>query len=124
MKPQKFNEQFATVFEMAVRLCKAVDADALVVMLEGPTDWERLRSGAGREKVVVAADSAEPLEGAAEAGLATVVIDLPDAPVAERLTQALLESVAAEILEPGADVVVLYTAFEAGTIDSISMLSP
>jgi DNA integrity scanning protein DisA with diadenylate cyclase activity len=123
MKLQKFNEQFATVYQLAVRLCKAVDADALLVLLDGPTDWQQLSAGKGKEKLLVAADSEEQLAGAKEAGLETVVLQLPDAPVSARLTQALLESVAAEILEPGAKVVAVYTAFEAGAIDSVSLLS-
>ena len=47
---------------------------------------------------------------------------MPDAPVYEKLTQALLESVADDILAPGARVVAIYSGFEAGTIDSISMI--
>lgn len=120
MKQQPFNEQFETIYELAVRLAKAVEADALLVMLDGPTEWERLRAFRSAPTLLVAADDAEHLEGAAEAGLATIVLDSPESPVFERLTQALLESVAAEILTPGAAVVAVYSGFEAGSIDSIS----
>ena len=34
---------------------KQTDADALLVMLDGPTDWEELRKRAGREKILAAA---------------------------------------------------------------------
>ena len=40
----------------------------------------------------------------------------------DRLEQALLESIADEILLPGANVVAVYSAFEAGLIDSISFV--
>jgi DNA integrity scanning protein DisA with diadenylate cyclase activity len=123
MNPQAFNEQFSTIYQLAVRLSEAVEADALLVMLEGPTDWGKLSSGAGRAKLLVAASSAQQLVGAPEAGIQTVVLDSPELPVLERLTQALLESVAAEILSPGAAVVAIYTGFEAGSIDSISYIS-
>jgi DNA integrity scanning protein DisA with diadenylate cyclase activity len=123
MKPQKYNNQFATIHQLAVRLYRAVDADALLVLLEAPTDWDQLRSRSGKAKLLVAADTEEQLEGAQDAGLESVTLHLPDAPVFERLTQALLESVAAEILEPGAEVVAVYAGFEAGSIDSISFLS-
>ena len=63
MKPQKFNDQFATIYQVAVRLCKAVDADALLVLVDGPTDWDQLSSRAGREKLLVAADTDEQLKG-------------------------------------------------------------
>ena len=67
MKPQKFDKQFATIFELAVRLSAAVDADALMVMLDAPTDWNELQNRAGHEKILVAADSSEQLAGAQEA---------------------------------------------------------
>ena len=122
MKPQKFDEQFATIYELAVRLCESVDADALMVFLEAPTDWGELRNRAGDEKILVAADSSDQLEGADEAGLQTIVHEMHDVPVFEKLTQALLESVADEILSPGANVISVYSGFEAGAIDSISYI--
>jgi DNA integrity scanning protein DisA with diadenylate cyclase activity len=42
--------------------------------------------------------------------------------VYERLTQALLECVADDLLAPGASVVALYSGFEAGEIDSVSVI--
>jgi len=122
MKPQKFNKQFATIYDLAVRLSAAAEADAIMVVLDGPTDWAKLRKKAGTEKILVAADRPEELEGAAEHGLATVVIEKEDAPVFEKLTQALLESVAEEILLPGAEVIAVYSGFEVGKIDSVSYI--
>jgi len=122
MKPQRFNERFASVYELAVRLSKTVDADALLVMLDGPTDWKELSSRADREEIVVVADRPDALEGAREAGLATLVLGMGDAPVFERLAQALLECVADELLVSNSEVVAVYSGFEAGTIDSISVI--
>ncbi len=122
MKTHRFTEQFQTVFEMAAKLSRAVNADALMLLLEGPTDWDRLKTHASEEKLLIAADFPAQIEGASEVGLATVVLKMPDAPVHEKLTQALLESVADDILAPGAQVVALYSGFEAGSIDSISLI--
>jgi DNA integrity scanning protein DisA with diadenylate cyclase activity len=47
---------------------------------------------------------------------------MPDAPVFEKLAQALLESVADEILEPNSEIVAVYSGFEADTIDSVSFI--
>jgi len=102
MTQQKFTPQFAKFYDMAIQLSASVEADALVVVVDGPTDWQKLKEKAGKTQVVVASDSAEHLMGAHEAGLDTVAVNLPDAPVFERLTQALLESVADDILVPGA----------------------
>ncbi|MCA9153591.1 MAG: DNA integrity scanning protein DisA nucleotide-binding domain protein [Planctomycetales bacterium] len=122
MQPQKFTKQFATIYDFAVKLSDAADADALLVLLDGPTDWDRLKKGAGDEKIIVAADVEEELAGAHEEGLATIILKMPEAPVFEKLTQALLESVADDILSPNANVVAVYSSFEPGKIDSISFV--
>ena len=72
--------------------------------------------------IIIAADEAEQIEGAAEAGLATVLLNMSEAPIYEKLTQALLECVADDILAPGASVVAVYSGFEAGQMDSISFI--
>ena len=96
--------------------------DALLLLLDGPTDWEDLRSIADGQTVLVAADKAEIVPGAADAGFAIVLLDMPGSPVYERLTQSLLECVADDLLAPGARVAALYSGFEAGAIDSISVI--
>jgi DNA integrity scanning protein DisA with diadenylate cyclase activity len=122
VKTYRFTDQFETTFEAAAELSKATDADAILVLLEGPAEWERLKEHSDGERILVAADFAPQLEGAREAGLDTVVLNMPEAPVHEKLTQAILEAVADDILTAGAQVVAVYSAFEAGTIDSISLI--
>ena len=122
MKTQKLTKQFTSILGYAVQLGNAADADALMVLLDGPTDWEKLKELTNNQKIIVTADEPEALKGAAEAGLQTVVLDMPDAPVFEQLTQALLESVADEILSPSAEVIAVYSGFEPGKIDSISYI--
>jgi len=122
MKPQRFDAQFAAILDLAANLCAQTDASSLLVMLEGPTDWEQLREHAHDLQIVIAADTVEELAGAEQAGLATIVLNMADAPVIERLTQALLTGVAREVLAPGARLVVVYSGFEVDTIDSISYI--
>ncbi len=122
MKAIRFTEQFLSIFDLAVKLATAVEADALMLLLEGPCDWDRLKALAGEQKLLIAADVPAQIEGAAETGLATVLLNSPDAPVHEKLTQAMLESVADEILASGARVVAVYSGFEPGVVDSISVI--
>lgn len=122
MKQQKFTKQFATIYDLAVQVCTRGEADAILVILDGPTDWTQLKMRAGSVKVLAVADRDEELIGAREEGIATVVIQMEDAPVFEKLTQGLLESVAEEVLEEGAEVVAIYSGFEPGSIDSISYI--
>lgn len=122
VKPQRLSEQFEKVFDLAVQLSREADAEALLLLLDGPSDWQRLKAMAGDEKLLIAADVAEQIEGASSVQLPTVLLKMPDAPVYEKLTQALLEAVADDILAPGAKVVALYSGFEVGVIDSMSVI--
>jgi DNA integrity scanning protein DisA with diadenylate cyclase activity len=122
VKTYRFTDQFETTFEAAAELSKATNADAILVLLEGPAEWDRLKEHSDGERILVAADFTPQLEGATEAGLDTIVLNMPEAPVHEKLTQAILEAVADDILTAGAQVVAVYSAFEAGTIDSISLI--
>jgi hypothetical protein len=101
MQPQPYDGDLEEYVALALKLCRATDAEALLVMLSGPTDWDRLKAQADSVKIVVAADSVEEAAGAIEAGLATIIVGMEDAPVIEKLTQALLNGVAREF--PAAD---------------------
>jgi DNA integrity scanning protein DisA with diadenylate cyclase activity len=118
----KLTEQFQNIIDLAARLAEVVVADALLILLEGPTDWQELREATTGQRVVLAADYPLELDGAAAAGFPLVVLSMAESPVHEKLTQALLESVADDILTAGARVVAIYSGFEADTIDSISVI--
>ncbi len=122
MKHHRFDAEFARYIDLASILCKSTDAGAIILMLSGPTDWEQLVEHGAGQKIIVVADTQAELEGAAEAGLATIIQGMADSPVIEKLTQALLNGVAQELLEQGRGVIVAYSGFEAETIDSISYI--
>ena len=122
MKPLRFTDGFKTLYSTALRLAEAAEANALLLLVSGPGDWVRLKSMAGDRQVLVAGDTLEQLDGAAAAGLQCVVIDMAGNPVYDRLTQALLEAVADDILHPGSSVVAMYSGFDAENIDSVSVI--
>ena len=122
MKPLRLTERFKTLLNLATDLAESAAADAILLLAEGPADWQRVARLCGDTKLLVAAEVAEHLEGADKAGLDSVALDMPDSPVHERLTQAVIEAVADDILAPGACVVALYSGFEADVIDSISVI--
>ena len=123
MKPLRLTDQFKTLYTLAIRLSETVEADAVLLLLEGSADWARLKKLSQDTKTLVAADTVDELAGAREAGLEPVVLDMPDSPVYDRLTQALLEAVADDVLPPGAKVVALYSGFEADRMDSVSVIN-
>ncbi len=121
-KPRDLSEPFKNMFGLAVRFAKVTEAEALLVWLEHPVDWEELQKRAGELTLVVASDEPENVAGAVEAGLDVVLTESMDAPVNERLSQALLESIAEELLSPGAGVIAIYSAFEPDKVDSVSYI--
>ncbi|HAN97185.1 MAG TPA: hypothetical protein DCQ98_07035 [Planctomycetaceae bacterium] len=106
----------------AATLAAGRDADALLLLLDDPAPWDDLLAIDPRPRIVVASSHDEVLAGAEKQGIATVRLKMAmaDAAVNERLTQALLESVADELLKPGASVVAVYSAFDDELIDSLS----
>ncbi len=118
----KFTDQLEAFCEIAVRLAKREEADALLFLVESAIDWAKLRSATGKFHVIVASDRPQHLAKAEDFGIDTVELNIPDSPVYERLTQSLLESVAEDQLAAGACVVSLYSGFESGTIDSLSVI--
>jgi DNA integrity scanning protein DisA with diadenylate cyclase activity len=123
MQSLRLTEQFKTLMTMAVGLTKTVGIDAILLLIEGTADWPRLRNMAPDSKLLVAADTSEQLKGAKEAGLEPIRLDMPDNPAYEKLTQAVLEAVADDILAPGSAVVALYCGFDAEAIDSLSVIN-
>lgn len=122
MSSLDFSSQLEHLLEGAARLFEATGSDAILLLVDQRTDWERVRSGIGGAKVLVAADEEAHLAGAADHGLKPILLDVAGLPVHERLTQALLECVADELIAPEAQVVAVYSGFEAGTVDSVSVL--
>ncbi|MCC7333506.1 MAG: DNA integrity scanning protein DisA nucleotide-binding domain protein [Pirellulaceae bacterium] len=122
MVAQRFTKQFAVMLETAGMLVTQTGAEALLVLIDGPTDWDKLRQSipAAVEQVIVAADLEEDLEGAAARGLLPLPLNKEKSPLLERLQNALLESVADGFLKANGDVIAVYSGFEYQKIDSIS----
>jgi len=120
---RKTSEQLRSFCELATRLAEVCEADAILFLAERPIDWARLGEATGDHTVILAGDSEDVLAGAAEDQFDTILLNTPaESPVYERLTQALLEGVAEEILPPGATVVAVYSGFDPGVIDSLSVI--
>jgi diadenylate cyclase len=123
MQVLRFTEQFRDLFTLAVQMTQSAGAEAIILLLDGPADWSRLRTMAGKAKLIVAADTSDQLDGAKDDGIPTVQLDMPDSPMYERLTQSVLEAVADDLLAPGSAVVALYSGFDADSIDSLSVIN-
>ncbi len=122
MATQRFSKQFAVMLETAGNLVLQTGADALLVLLDGATDWDKLRQAIPEsvKQVIVAADVEEDLEGALEKGLLPIPLNKEKSPLLERLQNALLEAVADGFLKANGDVIAVYSGFEYQKVDSIS----
>ena len=122
MSTPDLSSQMEHLLEAGSRLRETAGADALLLLVDQRLDWARVRELVGNASILVAADEESHLEGTADHGLEPVLLDVAGLPVHERLTQALLECVADELIAPEAQVVAVYSGFEAGTADSVSVL--
>lgn len=121
-QPRKLSDQLQAFCDMAAQLADLHGADTILFLMERPCDWQRLSESVGKHNLLLAADTEEVLAGTEEGDFDTIVLGMPDQPVYERLTEALLDAVAEEHVPPGAPVVAAYSGFEAGTIDSLSLI--
>ena len=119
---KKLTEQFATLFTLAVKVAKATEVDAILIWSNGPTNWEFLKTRTGETTLMVAGDSDESVAEAVDAGVDVITLQPSDAPIYEKVEQALLQSIAEEILSPGASAIVVYNAFDAGQPDTVSLI--
>ncbi|MGB8853614.1 MAG: diadenylate cyclase [Pirellulales bacterium] len=122
MTPPDLSPQLQQLLDAATRLVAETESEAILVLAEQRLDWARVRAITGGAAVLVAAEEEATVVGATDHGLRAVTLDVGSLPVHERLAQALLECVAAEMVPPEAQVVAVYSGFEAGVIDSVSLL--
>ncbi len=123
MQAFRFTDRFQSLFALAGAVADSVAAEGILLLLDGPADWQRLKKLSNERKVVIAGTVVERPSETSEFGLEFVHVGMPDAPVYDRLTQAVLEAVADDFFSPGSQVVALYAGFDADTIDSISVIN-
>ncbi len=114
--------QLVQLLEAASQLVEVTKSAALLLVVEQRLDWARLRDLLGTLTVLIASEDEGHLTGVADHGMERVLLDVAGLPVHERLTQALLECVAEDKISPEAQVVAVYSGFEAGVVDSVSVL--
>lgn len=101
-------------------MAQTASADALLILVEKPYNWEKIKSLVGDQLTIVVGPSIDHIRGAAEADLHQIVLKNQEAHVYEKITQALIEAVADELLATGASVLAVYNGFEGDNIDSMS----
>ena len=101
-----------------------MDASAIILLYDGTADWGRVKKLVGENvPFILAVDTEEQAQGAAEAGINTIVLEMVGNPVYDRLMQALLEAITDDLIRPGMQIVAIYGGFESNTIDTVSLIS-
>jgi diadenylate cyclase len=108
---------------LAREAARRLGASGILILPEGLMDWALVREQAGDDlPVLVAGASQRQLEAVRRAGLIAVEVEPSEAAIAERISLALIEAVANDQLQAGAQVVVVYSGFEAEALDSLSVI--
>jgi DNA integrity scanning protein DisA with diadenylate cyclase activity len=108
---------------MAYEAARRSGASGILILPEGPMDWDALRAGEdGAIPILVEGDSPRQIEAIRKAGLIAVEVEPSEVAIAERISLALIEAVANDQLHAGDRVVVVYSGFEAEALDSLSII--
>jgi DNA integrity scanning protein DisA with diadenylate cyclase activity len=121
-------KQTVVLLKTARQLVQELPADAVLLLTETDLDWEAVLSYLKGCRLLVAAQDVVLTQKLREyPDLLVLDIDPGPTPTQERMSLALLEGVARELLRPGAHVVALYNGIEAEEgqpeqIDSLSVI--
>ena len=108
------------VLGLAGEAVPRLDAVGLLILPEGPMDWRAVRASSADVRMLVAVASDRHIEPARAAGLIPIEVEPSEAGIIERISLALIEAVANDHLTAGDRVVVVYSGFEAETLDSVT----
>src|SRR5436853_6775605 len=107
-------EQTVALLKSARQLYQDLPGDAVLVVAETGLDWDTVRARLGNCRLLVAAQGRALTQKLRETpGLELIELDPVPRPIVDRMSLALLRAVAAEVLHPGAHVVVLYNGIAA-----------
>src|SRR3954447_15990516 len=120
--PTVLTKATTSLLGMACEGAGRLGAAGVLILPEGPMDWGGLRAHYAEVPILVAATSPRQVEAVRAAGLIALEVEAGASAVPERITLALIEAVANDHLAAGARVVVVYSGFEAETLDSLTVV--
>jgi len=124
MVPAKDQKNFFAFVDASLKLAKATDSGAMLMLLERELNWARLRKKTGNLEVLVVATHSEQVHlSATEANVKTVLLESPIIDPKDQLAQAVLASVAEAHMKSGTKLVALYNSGGEGDVDTITAFS-
>jgi DNA integrity scanning protein DisA with diadenylate cyclase activity len=108
------------LFQLASDALKRVEATAVLILAEANQDWQAAR--ASSVQIIVASMSERVLDAARSAGLSIIELEPLENSIADRISLSLIEAVSMDLVGFADRVVVIYSGFEAGVLDSMSIV--
>jgi DNA integrity scanning protein DisA with diadenylate cyclase activity len=108
------------LFQLASEALKRVEATAVLILAEANQDWQAAR--ASSVQIIVASMSERVLDAARSAGLSIIELEPLENSIADRISLSLIEAVSMDLVGSADRVVVIYSGFEAGVLDSMSIV--
>ncbi len=108
------------MFQAASAAMKGVDATAVLILAETIQDWKPVRDSSAN--TIVASMSERVLDSARVAGLSIIELEPLENSIADRISLSLIEAVSMDLVGSSDRVVVIYSGFEAGVLDSMSVV--
>ena len=120
----RFTEQFRQLIGTLRLLREEVEATAIFVFPEATVDWGKFRKVIGDENIIVASTNVDVLVAAAEEQFPTIRVHLDsNATVYDRISHAIVEAVADDIIPQGCRVLAFYSAIDPSSLDSVSVVN-
>ena len=126
MLPAKEQKNFFAFVDAALKLVKATDSDAMLVLMEREISWKRLAKKTANLGVLVVATHSERVHEAAQAAeVNSVLLDSPIIDPRDQLAQAVLASVSEAQMKSGSKLVALYnnSGGDGDVVDTITAFS-
>ena len=109
---------------LACEAARRLGAVGVLILAEGPMDWDvvRVLSQQRDRRSWWPAPRSASSRRSARRGLVAIEVEPTEVAISERISLALIEAVANDLLQAGARVVVVYSGFEAEALDSLTVI--
>ena len=123
-EPLRFTEQFKRLVVSLRSLREETEAMAIFIFAEVPIDWAKFRKIVDKENIIVASTNADILEAATSEQFQTILVHLASSTlIFNRISVAILEAVAEDLISPGCRVLAFYSALDHAQLDSVSIVN-
>ena len=119
--PDESREFYAFV-DSAINLAESTSSAHVLLLLEYVADFEPIIRMAGDKQIIIASHLDSVVEQGQFAGIGVIQLERTDTTIHDQITQAILEAVANEWIEPGAKVVAVYSGFDNESVDTLSLI--